>query len=394
MFDFTGGNTAEDIQLFFTSLEKIRQRMDIKFTRITRWLTPDRKQALTESVHQLNSSPRVPGTMLPMISLPHDPADRVDWTEAGRKRYFMYKTEAGTESAPYIRSINRAAGICKRSETMEKKYSPQKHNTPVDRSLIADMPGTVILKEHDFEVEFYNGRFINIISEKGPLLAGLQTQSYISTPEGRYPFENTGVYSFESEHIRGLREILSLDTPFSVKEGKLVIDYMFIGEFPSLFVSVDVLYPEFTRQSAIHRYAPLEIGLFYFNSEDSLTVEGVYPDGTRYTMKIPYGEGIYNLPGRGHIFKKNDIAFTMLLPPIEEYPVDLVPAKVEITKKGGLLSINPRGSYVPTQAQFVSAFAEHFTIMISAAHGQRKQEKIPLFVLEQLQQSWLGKEEI
>lgn len=391
LLDFTNGNTREDLLFLYNAVVKLQQKIEIKFVKISKWLSPDGKQALANTHHHPITLPRVPGTMLPMVSLPHDPADRTDRTEAGKKRFFIRTNDIGGEAGPYINVINRVSSVYKRAEAVESRPRTQSNETPVERSLIADMPGRVILKEHAFEVEFYNGRLTNIIGTSGPFLAGLQSQSFITIENNRYEFENTGVYSFESEEIRGLREIMSLECPPCVNNGHLVIDHMFIGEHPSLFVSVDIRYPDFPGHLRVNSYAPLEIPLYRFTPEDELSAVGVYPDDTRYSIDIPCAENIYNLPGNEHQFIKNTTAFSMIVPPVEEQQIGTVSVSVKMTKQGGILSVNPRGSYVATNTQYISGYSEHFNLMISAGESGLRQTKVPPEVLEQLQHTWLGK---
>jgi hypothetical protein len=390
LVDFTNGNSGEDILSFFDTVERLRQKADINFVQISRWLLPDRRQELIHTGGGFTLGDRVPGTMLPLITLPHDPADRVRRLEAGKKRFFLHQHNIENDAEPYRESILKANSLCKRSETVETPPNSSACETPVDRALIADMPGTVVIKESHFEAEFVNGRFSNIISDRGALLSGMQAESYIRINGKNRPFENAGVYSFESDEIRGLREALVLDAPGG-GEGKLIIDYMFIRENPSLFISVDIRYPELGREPLIDGYAPLELPLFRFGPEDSLTAAGVYPDGTQYTLSVPSSGASYDLPGHRFVITKNGTGFTLSFPFVEELPVEIVPVLVRPAKKECLFCINPKGSYKPSEARFINGFTEHFTLMISAGDAKSGLAEIPAPVLACLQKPWLGK---
>ena len=344
LVDFSRGNSAEDLCDFLETADRLRQKNDVNFVQLSHWLLPDRRQGLANPGSSLSTAKRVPGTMLPYISPPHDPADRVRRLEAGRKRFFIHRHDLDSDAEPYREIIITVSSPCKRSETVEHRPNAADYETPVERTLIADMPGTVVIKESDFEAEFFNGRFSNIISDRGPLLTEEHAASYISINEKFYPFENAGVYSFESEEVRGLREFLLMEAPGG-GEGKLIIDYMFIGEYPSLFISADIQYPVFTKGSVINSYAPLELPLFHFTEEDSLTAAGVYPDGTQYFLSVPCSEGIYDLPGRQFSISKNDITFTLTFPEIEDLPVEIVPARVKTAKKGKPAKNSQEGCY-------------------------------------------------
>lgn len=390
LIDFTNGNSGEDILSLFDAVERARQKADIRFVQMTRWLLPDRRQVLIHTGGGFSLGARVPGTMLPLVSLPHDPADRARRLEAGKKRFFLHQHDIENDSRPYREIILTANSLCKRSETVETRPNSAACETPVDRALIADMPGTVGIKESNFEAEFVNGRFSNIISDRGPLLSGMQAESYVRTNGKNRPFENAGVYSFESDEIRGLREALVLDAAGG-GDGKLIIDYMFIRENPSLFISVDIRYPELSRDPPIDGYAPLELPLFRFGPEDSLTAAGVYPDGTQYTLLVPSAGATYDLPGHRFIITKNDTAFTLSFPFVEDLPVEIVPALARQEKKGCLFCLNPKGSYRPSEARFISGFTEHFTLMISAGASKSGHADVPAAVIACLQKPWLGK---
>lgn len=390
LVDFTNGNSGEDILSLFDTVERLRQKTDINFVQISRWLLPDRRQELIHTGGGFTLGDRVPGTMLPLITLPHDPADRVRRLEAGKKRFFLHQHDMENDAEPYREIILKANSLCKRSETVETRPNSSAYETPVDRALIADMPGTVVIKESSFEAEFVNGRFSNIISDRGPLLSGMQAESYVRINGKNRPFENAGVYSFESDEIRGLREALVLDAPGG-GEGKLLIDYMFIRENPSLFISVDIRYPELSRESVIDGYAPLELPLFRFGGEDSLTAAGVYPDGTQYTLSVPPSGASYDLPGHQFVITKNGTGFTLSFPFVRDLPVEIVPVLVRPAKKECLFCINPKGSYKPSEARFLNGFTEHFTLMFSAGGAKSDHAEIPAPVIACLQKPWLGK---
>ena len=393
LFDFTRGNSGDDLIYFYDLIDRIQQKTEVRFVQLSRWLHPDRRQALAHPESGFSIAPRVPGTMLPYISLPHNPAERVYRQEAGRKRFLIRQQGLELESEPYREIICRVSSLWKQSETVENRPNPEPYETPVDRTLIADMPGTVVIKESDFEAEFLNGRFSNIISKKGPLLTGELAASYINLEGKILSFDNAGVYSFESEAVRGLREALLLESPSGGSEGRLIIDYMFISEYPSLFISIDIRYPDLGGKSLINSYAPLELPLFRFDEDDSLTAAGMYPDGTQYSFPVHPAEAVYDLPGRRFLLTKNDINFTIAFPLIDDLPVEIVPARVKQEKKGAVLLINPKGSYKASNPQFVSGYTEHFTVMISAVSGSPVLNPVPATVLHYLQKPWLGKTE-
>lgn len=392
LFDFTTGNKADEIASFFDAVEKIRPKINIKFISIHRWLLPDRRQDLSHPEDGSGIETRIPGTMLPLLSFPHDPAHRSGRFDGGRKRFFIRRQEIGPGAEEYREKILISSGICKNSESLERPPRVDSCKTPVERTLIADMPGTVVIKEHNFEAEFRNGRFTNIIAGTRPVLAGIPARSYLDINGSRYEFESAGVYSFESEEVRGLRETLLVCTPFTVNEGKLVIDYMFIEEYPGLFISADIQYPEFNKQCIVDAHAPLELSLFTCGHHDTAAFSGFYPDGTNYSSSLPCAEHVYDFPAQRFLINREDAAFTMSFPPIQNIPVEIIPVKIGMQKqkKESLVSINPKGSYRPADARFLSGFSEHFTLMISAVYGEPRQNPIPYSVLEQLQEYWLG----
>lgn len=391
--DCTLGIEAEELAELFELITRLNSKHAIDFIQIGKWLTPDNLVRLGTGgkTMEIALPPRIPGSPLPFLSLYNDPADRVPRAEGARKRFILRENENSSTKESLLRTILWKNSMYKRSEASGSKEPRHPYENPVERSLIADMPGTVLLKEHPFEAQFTNGRFTNILDSRGPLLAGEQAQSYLCTKDLCFTYDGSGVYSFENDDIRGLREIMQLETPMSRGNARLVADCMFIGEFPYLFLSVDIEYPVFSGYHPVTAYAPMEIPLFYLTAEEYVTCVGTYPDGSNYRVNIPAQENAYDLPGTRFLFVKDNSYFSLLFPPLREYPVEIVPVKVKHLKGQSLFSINPKGSYTETNSRLLSGYTEHFTLMIAAGtHEGVGNVAIPSEVLGALQRPWVG----
>ena len=393
VIDCTLGSIEEGAIELFETVSRLSSKHAIDFVRISKWLAPDNLGRLNHNgkILEISATRRIPGSPLPLPSYYHGPADRFPRAEGAQKRFLLKENENLSTKESIIRTILWKNALHKRSEAAESKEPRRPRQTPVERSLIADMPGTVLLKEHTFEAQFINGRFTDILNSRGAFLAGEPAKSYLCTSDLCFTFDDAGAYSFENENIRGLREILQLETPLSLGGSRLVADYLFIGEFPCLFISVDIEYPVFHEPMVLTSYAPMEIPLFYLDHDEHVACSGSYPDGSYYRVNIPAVEGVYDLSGTGFLFTKGNSSFSLLFPPIGEYSVETLPVKMKNMKGRVLFSINPKGSYTDTNSRTVSGYTEHFTLMVAAGTGEELENgAIPHQVLVGLQRPWIG----
>ncbi len=323
----------------------------------------------------------VPYIDFPVPIIPHTPADRLNRCIAFKKRYqlSLREYEASSPSAKEeVKQILLAlAGVTpvELSEHEAKQVSLQE---PEQRNFIANMPGDTLLNESYYQVELSGGRFRNIIIEGEPHLVGKQIQSYLHINEPMQ-FEQLTSFSFESnEDERGLREILELQQssesgnpktePVFQKQGKLVIDYLFCGDFPYLIISLFSYYPVFRSVTSVSGLAVFELPLFEFHKNDAVRLQAVYPGGKSYTCFISPHEQEIDFPGSQFFFTHGDTTFMLLFPELQQKSIEILPVKVVKDKHRFLLYINPRGSYRSCSSSLVSGIEEHVVFMVAAGN--------------------------
>jgi len=396
LLDFTYADEPAYVTELLDTLVRLEPKTEIRFRRLRESISgacryqPDRED--TGKPGHL----RIPGTEAPLMPAPHEPVDRILAADAGRVRYGILKKAPYFDVRDEIRRILEESAGSSRPGKSAQISTETSAATPVERRLIADMPGTVLLKEHDFEVLFNGGRFTDILLHGVSALAGLPSETYMSVSDSVYRSEPQGTYSFEREEVRGLREILTLDAGQSVEPGKIITDYLLVADGPSLVVSCDISYPVFPKEILIREYAPLEIPIFLVDSDDVVGVRGFYPDNRWYSADLPAQPRVYELPGTLFQFRKDDILFTLEFPFVESSPIEILPVKFRSHKKELLLTANPRGSYYRGSSDGISGFREHFTMLLRAeTDGFEEHESYPgdagERLIEELQPGWIAR---
>lgn len=396
LMDFTYTEEPAYITEFLDTLVRLGPKAEIRFRQLRESISgTGRYQNEREGTDEPGRL-RIPGIEAPLVPTPHDPVDRVSLVDAGRVRYEILRKAPYFDIREEIRRIVESSAGSSRPGKSAQLSTETISPTPVERRLIADMPGTVLLKEHDFELLFTGGRFTDILLHGISALAGLPSATYLHIAETVYPFEPQGAYSFEREEVRGLREVLSLDTELSSEPGKIVTDYLLVEDGPSLVVSCDIDYPVFPKQVPIREYAPLEIPIFLVDADDVVGIRGYYPDGRWYSLELPVHPRTYELPGTLFQFRKDDIVFTVEFPFVETSPIEVLPIRMRQHKKGLFLTANPRGSYYPGSSDGMSGFHEHFSLLLRAeTDGFDEGDSYPgesgERLLEELQPAWIAR---
>lgn len=363
-----------------------------------------------QSIHHVKTSgagelfQSLPFIDFPLPAVPSFPSQRLSRHSSFKNRFQKLSPEplpgdqVNTGDGPEIHANNSAATDKERinkeilllSSGLKEPSEESGGETPQQRNFLANMTGTTQINESNYIVELNGGRFQNIIIENKRILNDEPVNSFFQFEERDY-FEQLTAFSFEdSSEERGLREILQWSGSEAKKDGKIVNDYIFLGDYPYLFISLYVAYPVFHEQVTLSSFALFELPLFNFHKGEAVKVQGVYPDGKSYTYFLAPEEQRLDLPGIHFFFTCKEASFMLVFPQHGEIPIEILPIKISREKKHYTLSINPKGSYRSLQAEQISGIEEHFHMMIAAGAKERiNPGKVPESVLSRLKPPWI-----
>jgi len=387
LFNLFNNNNTFKTNNFLDSLLYLKRRYNISFCKIPQYFQDEAELNIYSFSYSENGD--IPlESVLTSKELSDSPVDRVYRIEACKireNRDYLNKPELLKK----ILIINSPQYL--RSKYANGNFTLQ--TPPIKgRSFIANMSGTVNLGEADMEAVIFEGKLKNFSVRGKEVLIDECSSSYISYPKRQFSFEQSGIFSFEDEMSRGLREISGIDLPDSRSPGKLMIDYYLLNEFPALFISVFITYPELRSVQTIQSYSPLEIPLFRITPGHTVMLEALFPDGEKYSQKLPAISGYYRFPGKTFILTCGESNLLVDFTDYECRRVNLLPVRIRKIKKDYLLYINPGGSYCSCPSTLIEGVEEHFTLMLIAGINERlSPPPIPASVVKELSPAWIGR---
>ena len=233
-----------------------------------------------------------------------------------------------------------------------------------ERTLIADMFGTVSLFDHDLSARFEEGRMTGITLGDRPALCGRPVSSYYIEDNHRYDFTRDGAFSFEGENIHGLRAYQSIRGNGVIREGSVVYDFFFLGGESSLFISTVCDRPRFSPDTFIERWATLELPLFEFSRSEAVSIEAKAPDGELSRTDLPGCRGSYLFAGTAFRVSNGRFSVFITYPESELKIFHILPVVIERPGKKTILSISPGGCYLPSSSGRYTGFADHTVFAI------------------------------
>ncbi len=247
---------------------------------------------------------------------------------------------------------------------------------PPDQNLIADMLGSITMEDDNFTVHFKKGRWAGISSRGLSIITRTRARCFLNFNGKSASFLPPAAYSFDSCHSRGLREIQK----FSInkkKKGRIITDYYFTDDCPSLIISSTVEFPSFEKTDVINSFGLLEINLFEAEKKDFPII--IESNGNSLPSKIREltpDPGDFYITGQSFRFKFGEKIFSLAIP---ESKLKHCSIPVRIRKKGKRFQIliNPWGSYLPMAGTQLSTLIEHFTLLIEAGMEDEISEKEP-----------------
>lgn len=251
--------------------------------------------------------------------------------------------------------------------------------TPPERSIVADMFGEIALAEADFSALFIEGRIRGLRQGQRELLVGKPAASRLVRGARPLEFQTVGAYSFEEPRERGLRTILRLDGEETVSPGTIVVDYAFAEGRSDLKVTLYATYPELSGGDWVDEYALLEMPLFALGARDEVEIEGQYPDGERYELRLHASERPLQLFGTRFRFRGQSGAVSLEFPTPQGGLPEVVPVRFRPEGHGFLFCINPHGSYLGAPSEAFSGLSEQleFSMNGEAAGAEDDRKSLP-----------------
>ncbi len=216
------------------------------------------------------------------------------------------------------------------------------------------MAGSVTLIGASVQATFVEGRFTNLVKGETEVLAGKPAQSFLTVGAKRVELQTESAFAFERDGQTGLRSALSARIGEGLQPIRVILDYYFEGDDPTLFLKIAVHYPSIPV-GLLYENAPLEICLYSFTQNDSLLIETELSKGVRYSEALPHQEVLKRVYGKKFRITKGDTALQLIAAPAYKTRTEQIEFRVRKRRGGYLLFANLGGSYLPQTAESVSA---------------------------------------
>ncbi|MBN1685647.1 MAG: hypothetical protein JW852_03285, partial [Spirochaetales bacterium] len=239
----------------------------------------------------------------------------------------------------------------------------------IERTLIADMSGEISLCDGDVCARFEEGRLSSVFRGEQAVICEKPVSSYYMIENLRCEFTNHGAFSFESEHVHGLRTSQTIRGSGIVQEGRVVRDYFFIEDEPGLFISTVYVFPVFEQGVLVQKWAPFELPLFGYHPDEEIAVESKAPDGERSVVELTDSAGCFCVAGNAFRLKKGNHVVDITYPEDDSGVFRQLPVRIEKNGRKAHVSITPEGCYAPVPGKRFSGFAVHSVFTIDVQTG-------------------------
>jgi len=265
----------------------------------------------------------------------------------------------------------------------QTELRPLKNSFHNSRQNVSSMHGDVILAGNSFSVSFSKGRFSGIKKDNNPFSVNKVSQSYIVLSGKKYKYKLQNAFSIEGDRTRGLRSNMVLE--INQNNFDFQSDFIFIEDFPYLIVTSYIKYPEIDKGYVLQQIAPIEIPLFYFNTEDTVNITGIYPDDSKIKYIINSSSDLQVIIGNAFYFQHGDTGIVFGFPMEKEPLIGTCQIKIKKEKKKYLLSINPYGSYIINDMPHFQSKKEIFSFYIGISDYCPKAIPVfPNYVLDEI----------
>jgi hypothetical protein len=311
---------------------------------------------LTDEVSRVDADTIIPR----MGSFPTDPISRIVRSSVvelkkGRRRGTDDLTKRRLERLTVL-DIEESKGLVGERE-IEKIE---------DRTLVADMSGEATLSESSLHAHFLHGKLTGLTENRQEILTGAASSSKMVRSGREWEFTTVGAFSFEDERSRGMRVVQGLGGPGVAAPGQIVSDFYFEEGNSALLISFTVSYPELHGEEYVDEYSLWELPLFNVRALETIGVEGIFPDGDRYSMGIEPTTESMILYGVDFRFNAGTKQFRIAFDSHPASPPEALPVRFRKSNTGYFFCINPRGSYARSPMASFVGIHEQFHLRISA----------------------------
>ncbi|MBN1798534.1 MAG: hypothetical protein JW822_08145 [Spirochaetales bacterium] len=263
------------------------------------------------------------------------------------------------------------------SKKIERIQSSAKKSFLKPKIISAHMPGQVTLPGANFDVIFSGGRLHSIIKDGKHYTLTNTLDSFIKTKKRTYRYATGSVFSFEDESSRGLLEKTTCTLPGISEASSIIREYSYVGDFPYLLISMEVIYPEISKLSSSIQFAPFELALMKFKKGELPLIHSLYSDGTGYQIRLSDLTAVYNLAGSMFYLPLHDSYLILGFTPQKSPGVQSVQLRIEQKKQTCYLYVSFYGTYHPEEAIFYENTREVHSLFIGIKDQAPK--KIPFF---------------
>ena len=381
-------------------LSDLSARKGVQFHSMTDYIEETMLKASSDDFESNATNKLPPRGDIRITSLPTCPASLFARTQFSYRRDDLNISSKNYRLSSRIENINAKAleirqrllaTASKRNADTDLFNQTNISPEPRERTLIADMSGNAVLEDERFCANFSEGRLTGMSVDGSQVLSGKQVRSYLNLKGEEFHFTRISAFSFESNSLRGLREISRINAPYFDTEGSLMTDYFFVDGCSHLFADVTAKYPIFMSSELINSYGLFEFPVFEFSYRDNPAIEAKYPNGERYRTAVLPEESFFPVPGNAIALCCRETCLTVSIPESEKNTIGVMPIRISRFGRRYLISINPFGSYEALPSGELSGVQQHFTLMLSIEScDSLRYRPLRAEVYEELIPSWIN----
>ena len=326
---------------------------------------------LTDAVKAQGSIGRSALLSIPVISAPSAEAGRSTTGYSGTEVSASAKSLAtGKIDGRQNRAITRERLCAAGGAVLLETPPPARRAVPgaIERTLIADMFGSVSIFNGDISIRFEEGQLAGISLGNAPVLCGRAMSSYY-IEEIRCDFANSGAFSFDGEGCHGLRATQTIQGKRIIRNGSVVRDFFVLDGESSLFVSTICRRPTISRGVKIEAWACFELPVFELTHSSFIEVETRALDGEKSALDLTGCDGEFLFAGNAFRLRNSEFAVCITYPKSGHDIIRLLPVRITTSGRKSIISMSPGGCYHPAPGECYSGFADHtvFAIDVQAA---------------------------
>ncbi|AHC16367.1 hypothetical protein [Salinispira pacifica] len=300
-----------------------------------------------------------PGTILPALFDP--PANTPGFTA---QLFPASRLQQEEKHAPVFSSLSRVPHP-------EQRVEPERPKREITSSMI----GQARLKEQELEAVFLNGN-ITALSSGGKafhLSPGISSRIDFNGQSRNKParFEMESAFAVEDEHSRGLRQTLHLKHDWVQIAGRIVNDFLLIGDNRQLYLDSYIQHPWLKDGRQFSEYIPQMITLWdSLERNRRVVLRSMNSDASERNINIDLSliesRECILLPGSSWVFSSGDQHLGMDLIYGSKNRINLPAACIiEPEKKGQFrISFAPAGIYIRPDSRLVNGLLEHYSLRL------------------------------